>query len=48
MGLIDKIAFFCQVKNIPHEQVEEMLFKKFSMTGKVSVDNLSEILHERF
>lgn len=26
LNLIDKIVYFCQCKNIPHEKVEEILF----------------------
>jgi len=48
MDLIDKIVYYCQCKNIPHEKVEEILFQQFSMTGKVSAGNLSEILIDKF
>lgn len=48
MNLIDKIVYFCQVKGIPHVEVEDIIFKKFTLAGKVTIEALSKILQEKF
>lgn len=48
VDLIDKIVYFCQCKGISHVEVEDILFKKFTLTGKVSIEELAEILMDKF
>ena len=48
MNMIDKIIYICQVKGISHVEVEDIIFSKFTIAGKVSIADLAQILSEKF
>lgn len=48
MDLIDKISYYCQCKRIPFDQLEDLLFIDFSVSGVVNAGSLSEIFATKF
>ena len=48
LHLLDEIVFYCQVKGIKHVEVEDLLFKDFTISGKCSVSQLADTLKQKF